>query len=160
MILLKRTILLFFMAGYVAQPTHGEQNTCKVDKQFVDLLAHHNTARQHGVNCGHSKQVPVAALTWHCDLAIAATEHAKDMSKNNFLRHIGSNGMSFSERVSQTGFNWSAVGENIASGYISALDANTGWLESRNHCLNIMNPDYEYMAAARIGKHWAVVFAR
>lgn len=48
-------------------------------------------------------------------------------------------------RVSAVGFNWSTMGENIASGFRTPMDVVKGWMASQGHCFNILDPDYSYV---------------
>ena len=56
-----------------------------------------------------------------------------------------SHGASFSARISAAGFDWSDVGENIASGYRSPANVVRAWMRSTGHCQNILNPMFREM---------------
>ena len=45
-------------------------------------------------------------------------------------------------RISAVGFNWSTVGENIATGYRTPSRVVAAWLASAPHCQNILDPIY------------------
>ncbi len=45
-------------------------------------------------------------------------------------------------RISAVGFNWSTVGENIATGYDTPRQAVAAWMRSQGHCYNILDPVY------------------
>ncbi|MCU7929383.1 MAG: hypothetical protein KZQ90_01165 [Candidatus Thiodiazotropha sp. (ex Codakia rugifera)] len=52
-------------------------------------------------------------------LRTAALGHSQSMTDNNFFSHTtlsGSNGATFSDRITDAGYNWNAAGENIAGG--------------------------------------------
>lgn len=89
------------------------------------------------------------------------------MASRGTLSHIGRDGSTVGERVTQSGFLWSAVGENIASGQTSAAQVVHAWLASPPHCANIMNPAFTATAVAfSTGPHaasrvyWTEDFAR
>jgi uncharacterized protein YkwD len=56
-----------------------------------------------------------------------------------------SHGADFAARISAVGFDWSNVGENIATGYATPARVVTAWLASKGHCQNILNPQYRYV---------------
>ncbi len=53
-----------------------------------------------------------------------------------------SHGADFAARISAVGFDWSNVGENIATGYATPAAVVKAWLASTGHCQNILNPVY------------------
>lgn len=56
-----------------------------------------------------------------------------------------SHGADFAARISAVGFDWSNVGENIATGYRTATAVVRAWMASKGHCQNILNPVYRYV---------------
>ena len=56
-----------------------------------------------------------------------------------------SHGADFSARISAVGFDWSSVGENIATGFQTPAAVVKGWMASTGHCQNILNPTYRYV---------------
>jgi uncharacterized protein YkwD len=56
-----------------------------------------------------------------------------------------SHGADFAARISAVGFDWSNVGENIATGYRTAAAVVRAWMASKGHCQNILNPAYRYV---------------
>jgi uncharacterized protein YkwD len=53
-----------------------------------------------------------------------------------------SHGADFASRISAVGFDWSNVGENIATGYTTPARVVKAWMASKGHCQNILNPQY------------------
>ena len=53
-----------------------------------------------------------------------------------------SHGANFASRISAVGFDWSNVGENIATGYTTPAAVVRAWMASKGHCQNILNPQY------------------
>ena len=107
-----------------------------------------NEARSQPRSCGTESFEATSALQWNPQLSEAADKHSADMAQHNFFNHSGSDGSSVSTRVSDTGYDWRTVGENIAAGQFSADDAVAGWLSSASHCKNLMNPDFKEMAVS------------
>jgi uncharacterized protein YkwD len=56
-----------------------------------------------------------------------------------------SHGADFAARISAVGFDWSNVGENIATGYSRPVTVVKAWMASKGHCQNILNPQYRYV---------------
>jgi uncharacterized protein YkwD len=60
-------------------------------------------------------------------------------------RRYFSHGADFAARISAVGFDWSNVGENIATGYTTPAGVVRAWMASKGHCQNILNPVYRYV---------------
>ncbi len=79
------------------------------------------------------------ALTPHPLLAAAAQGHAEDMAVRNYLNHTTPEGVTFSQRISNTGYAWSHAAENILVG-LNAPDAIVAtWMSSPDHRSNILD---------------------
>lgn len=76
-------------------------------------------------------------------LGRAAQNHAGDMVVRNFFSHSGSNGSSVADRAREEGYQFQAIGENIAMGTNrTPSSAIEGWMNSPGHRSNILNPNY------------------
>lgn len=129
------------------------------------MLAVINNSRLVARMCGAASHAAVNVVTWNDQLTEAAHAHAQDMVNFNFFSHDGTDGLSVSDRADTAGYNWRAVGENIAAGQIDVAEVHQGWLDSPGHCRNIMNTLYSEVGAACIvsdntdfGSYWVVVF--
>lgn len=132
-----------------------------------DMLTQVNDARSLARNCGSGNYPATAALSWHCTLEDVAFEHSRDMGNHNFFSHTGSDGLESADRVKNAGYDWSAVGENIAAGQQTIDAVVTAWLDSPGHCANIMHPSFTEFGAASYTVdgsdfpiYWTQVFAR
>lgn len=95
-----------------------------------------------------------------CD---TAQNHADWMAKNNKMVHEHGNSTP-SRRVTESGYQWDEVGENIAYGYTSIDEVMKGWMNSKGHRDNILNKGYlEFGIGVAYGKddtpYYCVVFA-
>ena len=81
-------------------------------------------------------------------LSRAALGHAKDMSAHKLFQHRGSDGSTPADRATRAGYDWMAIGENIAEGPADAETAVQGWLDSPGHCVNIMGAQFAEMGLA------------
>lgn len=130
----------------------------------AEVLRLTNQARATARRCGGTKTYPaVGPLTWNGSLGYAARAHSRDMAKRSYFSHTSKDGTSFSTRISQTGYRWHAVGENIAAGYPSASEVVKGWLGSPGHCENIMSASYTqlgvgYATGGPYGTYWTQDF--
>jgi uncharacterized protein YkwD len=132
-----------------------------LEQEVLDLV---NEERAAGGSCGMQSFPPSGPLTMEARLRCAARVHSKDMNDRDFFSHFNPDGEGPSDRVDQTGYLWTSVGENIASGYPTAIEVMGAWLESSGHCANIRNPDFTelgigYYAGGPYGSLWTQVFA-
>jgi uncharacterized protein YkwD len=69
-------------------------------------------------------------------------------------------GDDMAERISNTGYSWSYIGENIAQGYTSPESVVQGWMDSDGHCSNIMAADFEEIGVGYMGRdnYWTQDF--
>lgn len=132
-----------------------------------DVLTLVNQKRAAGATCGGVAKPKVAALTLDTKLRCAARKHSKDMGTRNFFSHTGSNGSTFSQRITSAGYTWTGAGENIAAGQTTAAAVMNSWMTSTGHCNNIMNGTfkhlgvgYYYSATATYKHYWTQSFAK
>ncbi|WP_407570410.1 CAP domain-containing protein [Deinococcus altitudinis] len=112
-----------------------------------------NVARASARTCGTTAFAATTPLTWNAQLAAAARVHSEDMAQNGYrgtaadaeAAHVGTDGSTPQQRITQAGYVWKTSGENVAAGYTvgGAFDVVTGWLNSPGHCANIMSPKYK-----------------
>ncbi|HRQ09567.1 MAG: CAP domain-containing protein [Trueperaceae bacterium] len=124
------------------------------------LLDAVNAARSQGAQCGTEFMPPVPPLALEERLRRAAASHSQDMADHGTMSHVGSDGSSFTDRIEREQYDWSAAGENIASGYRTVDGVMNGWLTSPGHCRNIMSRNYTEFGGAESKYYWTQVFAR
>jgi uncharacterized protein YkwD len=125
-----------------------------------------NDARARGTRCGARQFAPAPPLTLSGTLGGVAFGHAADMAQRNYFEHMDPAGHSPADRVRAVGYHEKLVGENIAYGPESVDEAVRGWLDSPDHCENIMDPRFVEMGIAfaaghaeRHGLYWVQVLA-
>lgn len=84
----------------------------------------------------------LASLTRNTLLDAAAVTHATDMRNSGFFSHTGSDGSSVSDRAAAAGYRWTAIGENIGQGDITAEAMMDLWMNSDGHRANILNTKF------------------
>ncbi len=100
-------------------------------------------------------------LSYNRKLHGAAQTHANDMSSNGFFSHTGSDGRTVGNRVSDQGYSWAWVGENIAQGQTSATQALNGWKASPGHnAILLSSIPTEFALAQAPGNYWVMVLAK
>ena len=132
-----------------------------------EALQRINSARATGHRCGGRYMPPAPPLGWDQQLYTAAFGHSQDMARRNYFEHRSPEGREVSERVSASRYKWRSVGENLAAGNRSIVDAVDGWLGSPGHCENLMDPKFVDVAVACVaqpqsewGTYWTMVLAR
>lgn len=107
------------------------------------------------------------ALQLSTQLNDAALAHTKRQAADGEIYHDDpQDGSGPGERVSRTGYRWSAVGENVAAGYSTPAAVMTGWMDSPGHRANILNPDFTELGVGYVpggtgySGFWTQVFAR
>jgi uncharacterized protein YkwD len=125
-----------------------------------------NEARGHKRRCGGKMYPPAGPLALESTLSKAALTHARDMARNSFLGHKGSDGSLPAQRATRAGYYWRTVGENVAAGSATPEQAVKDWLASPGHCANLMNVAYTETGIAVVVDpasaaviYWAQVFA-
>ena len=102
-------------------------------------------------------------------LTKAAKLHAKEQMAENHLDHKSLNGDSVSDRVSQAGYSWSFVAENLAAGRETASETVIDWINSLGHNKNLFTKSATEFGAAYVsrpridqndlGHFWVLVLA-
>jgi uncharacterized protein YkwD len=82
------------------------------------------------------------ALTFSAKLSDAARKHSADMAARHYFSHDTPEGVSMAARITDEGYKWSMVGENIAEGQKDAKAVMAAWMNSPGHRANILNCQY------------------
>lgn len=93
-------------------------------------------------------------------LAQAAGGHARDMAKNGFFGHTGSDGSGIGDRARAAGYAFCFIAENIAQGQGSLDAVLEGWMGSTGHRRNILSEGAREFALAREGNIWVMMLGR
>ncbi|RLN98764.1 hypothetical protein BBJ28_00005994 [Nothophytophthora sp. Chile5] len=101
-------------------------------------------------------------------LQAAAQGHADDMSENVFVMwHTGVNGSTTEERISNAGYNWKTVSENVAAGQKDVDAVVDAWMDSENDedtanllgNFTMFGVAYAYRADSPYKHYWTLDFA-
>jgi uncharacterized protein YkwD len=136
-----------------------------ISRRVLELT---NEARSHARRCG-AEAFPAAPplVMGPPTLERAALEHSQNMAGHDFMDHIGRDGSTPADRVTRAGYKWRAVGENLASGVMTAEAVVNGWVGSPHHCENLMSSRFTEMTVAYAvnlssdgGIYWTQMFGR
>lgn len=126
--------------------------------QTDELLALTNAARADN---------GAAPLSFDPTLNQVAQTYAQRMDQEDFFDHVDPQGNNPGQRLTNAGYRWRFVGENIAKGQVTAAHAFETWQNSPGHWANIINPDYQEIGIGQFkvtddnfykGYFWVQVF--
>ena len=91
-------------------------------------------------------------LAWQEDLARAARYHAQDMAYDNYMEHASFDRKNKSlvkvcgtfNRIEKF-IDMDYLAENISAGRSTAQATVEGWMKSKSHRENILNPNFKYL---------------
>ncbi|TNE64081.1 MAG: CAP domain-containing protein [Bacteroidetes bacterium] len=158
-----KTLLLLLSCTFVLtwwpaeqQPPAVQESVLSMDVRFTRaVLDEVNVLRASGCKCpGGRRFKPAPPLVWDEQLEKVAQRHAEDMNRRSYFSHDSKDGTSFSKRVRQAGYDWHYVGENIAMGYPTAEAVVRAWRTSKDHCPNLMSPNFKDMGVGKAGPYW------
>lgn len=139
---------------------------CGLSRLRDTALKQINAARAAARSCGGRPMKAARELSWNRALAEAAERHSVDMAARRYFDHVSPDGKRVSQRVTAQGYNWRAVGENLAGGDTTVNAVIAGWLASPEHCQNMMSPAYAEVGVACVrqpgsqwGNYWTMVLA-
>lgn len=143
------------------------ENSCSLPEFQEKVMQLVNAARAESRACGTNSFPAVPPLAWDERLHAAAAGHAGDMARNDYFSHDSLDGRTFSQRITDAGYSWSAAGENIAAGQASVEQVIQAWLDSPGHCANIMSDAFTDIGVACVAQagstytqYWGMSLAR
>lgn len=122
--------------------------TCGLPNFQQEVISRINQIRATARACGSLTYAAAPPLKWNDKLFNAAAGHSADMAAKNYFSHTSLDGRSFSQRITNAGYDWRAAGENIAAGQTSVAQVMTAWVNSPGHCANLMNKNFTEVGVA------------
>ncbi|GAB4021241.1 CAP domain-containing protein [Spirosoma koreense] len=132
-----------------------------------EVFTYLNQARSKPCRCGNRVYPAAAPLKYNEKLTAAAQKHADWMASALKLSHTepARDSRDAAKRITQEGYVWSVVAENIAAGQPTARDVMDAWLNSPGHCQNLMNGaikevgiGYRYTSDGKYHAYWVTDF--
>lgn len=101
--------------------------------------------REHVIQLTNAERTAqsLPSLTENPELTLAAQAHAAWMASSSCFAHVCPGELEFDNRITQAGYSWNWVAENIAAGYPTPEQVLTGWMNSPGHRANILNPNLQ-----------------
>lgn len=72
------------------------------------------------------------------------------MAARDFFSHTGADGSTVGRRLTQTGYIWGLVAENIAAGQTGPMEAIRTWMDSPGHRHNILMKGVIHVGLAHV----------
>lgn len=139
-------------------PSAPAGNVTALENEVVALV---NQQRAQGASCGlRGTMPPVGPVTIHETLRRVARAHSEDMQTRRFFAHINPDGLAPADRIRNAGYNASGSGENIAVGTPTARSVMDMWMQSPDHCFNIMFAQWTRIGVgfAPPSNYWTQIF--
>jgi uncharacterized protein YkwD len=117
------------------------------------MLASHNTLRA---------SLGLPKLTANSSLSLVAQRQAAYMSTIGTISHNDASGAPCWDRATAAGYDWTAIGENVAFSTNPQRIFNL-WVNSPGHYKNMINPVYTEIGLGKVaaggGQYWCIEFA-
>jgi uncharacterized protein YkwD len=143
-----------------------QTNATPSSSDASQVYSYVNLARAKGGVCGNTYFAPAPTLYYDAVLERAALKHSQDMQAAQQMTHITpvgaihyAAGSRLRDRINQEGYTWQVIGENVAWNYPSAQAVVQAWLESPEHCVNILSPEFTHIGVGKAGEYWTQEFA-
>jgi uncharacterized protein YkwD len=120
-------------SDYFARETSGLRDAGAVREEMLNRV---NAVR---------KKAGLDVLRPNSLLGKAAQGHAEDMLTRGYFAHESPSGTTVRERSRKAGYDWTAIGENIAFGQTSVDEVITTWMDSPGHRKNILSRNFTEM---------------
>ncbi len=131
------TGFLLAVSGIAFSPTiniaHAQDTTLKVPYTRADIVLATNKARE-------AKRLD--SLTTNAALSRAAQKKANDMVTQGYFGHISPTGIKYLDFVTNAGYSYRKLGENLAFRYETPRSIINAWLRSEGHRANVLGSGY------------------
>lgn len=129
------------------EPGGWPDQWANLEAEVVELV---NQIRSEGATCGTEEFGAAPPLVMDDLLQCAARRHSLDMARYDYFSHTSLDGQGPGERMSAVGYSYTGWGENIAGGRATAEAAVAGWMDSPQHCSNIMNSGFQEIGVGHV----------
>lgn len=102
----------------------------------------------------------VGPLRLNAQLNAAAQAHTDLMVRYNRLDHQLPGEPSLGDRISQAGYRWSGIAENIAQGQRTPEDVVASWMSSPPHRANLLAAGYQDLGVGYANGYWTQNFGK
>ncbi|WCK55339.1 CAP domain-containing protein [Aneurinibacillus sp. Ricciae_BoGa-3] len=102
----------------------------------------------------------ISPLSWSKQAAASASYHSKDMFTRHYFAHTLPDGRTPFDLMRKQGISFHEAGENIATGYVDAIDAVFGWMNSAGHRKSLLNANFSRLGAGVYETYYTQHFYR
>ena len=162
-----RKLLLAGLVLAVLRAVAAGPVVCAVGDLQREALQRVNAVRTAGHRCGARAMPPTSVVGWDVSLDAAASSHSHDMAQRDYFEHRSPEGQGVRERAAAYLYPARMLGENIARGDSGIEEAMQSWMDSVDHCSNIMDPEFTDLAVAcasqpgiERGTYWTMLLGR
>ncbi len=106
------------------------------------LIAALNALRASSRSCGAGVMAAAAPLQWNDRLAASSRLYAEELARRDTISHEGLVWRTLGKRLNAAGYRMQMGGENLAAGQDELDDVLAQWMASRDHCENLMLPEF------------------
>ena len=133
---------------YCAAVADWDPDWIQFEEEVLVLV---NEARSQPADCGSEGRFAAAGpVVMDALLRCSARLHSLDMFERHYFGHTNPDGLDPFERMAAAGFHGGGAGENIAVGQTSPAQVMHSWMESDDHCANVMRPKFALLG---VGYH-------
>ena len=120
-----------------------------------------NAARATGRVCGGTAMPAAAPLRGNGMLDASAREHARDLAARRYFSSTTPDGRNLGQRVTDSGYAWNLVAENLLAGRSIADETVIKWLGNENQCRTLMDREFEDIGIGfePVGPYWSIILA-
>lgn len=131
-----------------ATPTHSP--TTPPSQIIGDVLNEVNQFRA---------QNGLPALRLDNRLNVAAQRHSNDMALHKAMSHSCRDGTTLGQRITQAGYPWRNIAENVATGQTSARKVVQAWINSSGHRANMLKNNVKDVGIGYNNRYWTLDLA-
>lgn len=125
---------------------------------------------QAAVNAAHERQIldlvnvirhrnNLPRLRWNEQAAQVARQHSREMKENHYFDHVSAiTGWDPFERLRQAGLAYQLAGENIAAGFVDAIEAHESWMNSLDHRTNVLEKAFTDLGVGVVSEYYTQNF--
>ena len=126
----------------------GDIKVSDYEKEVVELV---NEIR---------KDYGLSALKLNTELSAVARTKSADMREKGYFSHTSPTYGSPFDMMKSFGIKYKTAGENIAMGYKTPKAVVDGWMNSKGHRENILNPSFSEIGVGYVenGNYWTQMF--
>jgi len=139
--------------------------SCADSETLAQAVRRINELRRAGDLCVVGDAAP--PLVWQPRLGASATAQASDLAERDAVEHVDARQQPLDARLRAVGYRFKSSAENVAAGQPDVDAAIAGWVASRSHCIELMQPRYTEMGLACVerkdstyGRFWVLHLGR